>query len=72
MKEKDVPGGSASSLEISRLIPGVIEAGACIMLHRGSGVTAELKGDASPVTAAVSGRITGSTRNMASSFISRM
>jgi len=39
-------------MDIVRLIPAVIEAGACIMIHRGQGVAAESKSDASPVTAA--------------------
>jgi len=51
MKDKLVPG-AASSLDIARLIPAVIEAGAGIMLHRNKGVSVETKEDSSPVTAA--------------------
>jgi 3'(2'), 5'-bisphosphate nucleotidase len=54
MKDRFVSTGAeaAASLDIAKLIPAVIEAGACIMLHRGRGVAAEAKRDSSPVTAA--------------------
>jgi 3'(2'), 5'-bisphosphate nucleotidase len=39
-------------MDITKLIPAVIEAGACIMIHRNQGVATESKADLSPVTAA--------------------
>ena len=40
------------AFEIASLIPAVIEAGACILVHRAAGVETESKDDLSPVTAA--------------------
>ena len=40
------------AFDVARLIPAVIEAGACTLIHRAAGVTAEKKSDESPVTAA--------------------
>jgi 3'(2'), 5'-bisphosphate nucleotidase len=40
------------AFDVAHLIPAVIEAGACILVHRAAGVESERKSDLSPVTAA--------------------